>query len=165
MKRYIKSAYYDDDNVYDGRDGQPNEDVTTALTRTITLSIKDVEAEVDENDIEYSSYDWASYNGDGEHEVDWPSDEDDPQIEDLDYTSSIADKVTELLLDKVFEHVDQYRTFKINSCKVTLVYMIPDASYEVSSYGAPTGGKVDYNRKDVYWSEADSTIECDWSRL
>lgn len=157
MKRMIRASY-------DDRDGQPDKMTTSTLTRTILVEMYDVEVEVDENSIDFENFDWAAPDGRGDYDTDWESDESDPVII-LDDTTGVAEKVEKLLLDKIFEHVDKYRAFNITKCEATLVYLVPDVEYEVSSYGKATGHDVSYDKKDIYWSEADSTIECDYERL
>lgn len=154
MKKMIRASYYDDAD---------SEEVTETLTRTITIEIEDEEVEVDEDDIVFSNYDWAAADGNGEYESTWQSDEDDPVIE-LDDTSGVRDKVIDLLLNDVFEHVNTYRTFKINKCVARLVYIVPDVTYEKGRYGS-VGNDVYYDTSDIFYSEADSKIECDWSRI
>ena len=154
MKRMIKASYDEQDEI-----------ITTSLTRTISIYLKDIEVEVDEDSIEFSNYDWAAADGRGDYESDWESVEDDPTIV-LDDTSGVAEKVEKLLLDKVFERVNQYRSFIINECTVDLVYIVPDVQYEASGRGVYTRqGDVNYSKSDIFWSEADSKIDCDWSRL
>lgn len=156
MKRMIRASYSDETSR-----------VTETLTRTISVIIQNVEVEVDENSIEFSNYDWAAPDGDGAHDNFWASEEDDPAIDLLDDTSGVADKVQKLLLDKVFEHIDTYRTFTINKCSIELIYLVPDVEFEVSESGVYTHqGDVDYDDSDIFWSEADSKIlKCDYSRL
>ena len=155
MKRMIRASYSDEIDR-----------VTETLTRTISIIIQNVEAEVDENSIEFSNYDWAAPDGDGEHDSYWESIEDDPSIE-LDDTSGVAEKVQKLLLEKVFERVNMYRTFIINKCSIDLIYIVPNVEFEVYQSGVYTGqGDVFYNDSDIFWSEADSKIlKCDYSRL
>lgn len=156
MKRYIKS-YTEADDDYTER-------ITTALTRGIELVIENVEVEVDENSIEFSSYDWVESLTDEFGYI--PSVEDDPGIDDLDDIDGVIEKVQKLLLDRVFDHVDRYRTFTINKCSVDLAYIVEDVEYEANNRGYYTNqGDVNYYTDNIHWSEADSTVDCDYSRL
>lgn len=145
-------------------DDDYTERITTALTRWIEIVIENVEVEVDENSIEFSKYDWVESLGDEFGYI--PSVEDDPEIDDLDDVDGVIEKVQKLLLDKVFDHVDRYRTFTINKCSVDLAYIVEDVEYEANNRGYYTHqGDVDYSTDNIHWSEADSTIDCDYSRL
>lgn len=156
-KRSVNSAINPWDEDYTER-------ISTTLTRTIEIVMQDVEIEVDEDNIEFSKYDWVESLSDKFGYI--PSSEDDPEIDELDDIDSVIEKVTKLLLSKVFESVNRYRTYKINKCSIDLAYLVPYVEYEATNRGYYTGqGEVIYDADDIYWSEADSTVECDWSRL
>lgn len=142
------------------QDDDYTERITDTLVRTIDLDLSGVEIEVDKNSIEFLSDEWLS----GADQFGFfTSEEDDPEIDNLDNVDDVADKVAELLLDKVFGHVDEYRSFKFIRCYITLVYNV-EAEFEANNRGYYTK-QGDVEVLDIDWDKANSTVDCQYSRL
>lgn len=153
MKRFVKSAINPWDEDY-------TQVITDTLVRTIDLDLSGLEIEVDEDSIEFSNEDWLS---DADQFGFFTSVEDDPQIKQLDDVDGVADKVIELLLDNVFDHVNRYRSYKLNKCYVTLSYDV-EAEFEATNRGYYTR-QGDVDTLEVDWNKANSTVECEYARL